>query len=278
MSKHNSYKMYKMYDSYKSNKYDLKKLIYKLNKNIWKYINAEFLNDNKIPDKIIWKKFLVKNKIQNINFFKKRSHYRSDEIKDILYGICKGETETPNYLDIGTGFGLIAMELGKKLSRFYQKKIETYGVDIDDQLDPTVNNKMKFYTYDGINFPIEIKQVKFKVVTIIMVIHHIPPDSFIKLLKNIYDILGPNGYIIIREHDVITRNQIRLTEIQHDYYHYNYETTLHTKPKLYLTSKNKLKKIILGNINVEYVKIPKNFYPKYKSNPTGYYYMCFRKL
>jgi len=57
--------------------------------------------------------------------------------------------------------------------------------------------------YDGINVPYDDNT--FDLVTVLMVLHHVPKDSIDTLLKSIYDVLKPGGLLLIRDHDVTKR-------------------------------------------------------------------------
>lgn len=268
---------HKLYKTYKNNKYELKKLIYKLNKKIWDTIEENKKN-NKFTDKEIWENNAVKYSEEDIiKYFKRRSKFRSMEIYNMLRSICRGKTDTPNYLDIGTGYGMIAYELNKLLSDFYGKKMKLYGTDIIDQVKPMVKKNMIFAIHDeNGKLPENINKIKFKVITILMVLHHIEPKKMVLLIKKIYKILAPGGYIIIREHNVYNKKIEMLTYIQHDYYHHNYESSVDTQPELYLMSAKKMIQLILDTINVEYIKIPQHSYPKMRNNPTKQFYCIFR--
>jgi SAM-dependent methyltransferase len=104
-------------------------------------------------------------------------------------------------LDFGCGIGRSAAYIKKYLPNF-----SIYGVDVSKEeirAAKEANKKLKkvnFADFDGINIPYN---VKFDVIFVANVFHHIKRSNHKKVLKNIYSKLAKNGILFIFEHNPI---------------------------------------------------------------------------
>ena len=115
----------------------------------------------------------------------------------LLGGINKLLTDNriiaTNYLDIGCGNGDLTLLVAKILNAN-----EVYGVDADDEILkklPTSINKINFNLEMLNKSKLPFNQGYFDVITVIEVIEHLSNGD--DLLKEVYRLLTPNGYLLI---------------------------------------------------------------------------------
>ena len=132
---------------------------------------------------------------------------------------------------------------------------------------------------NGINIP--LKKESVDLIIILMVLHHVPEKNMINLLKSVYNVLKPNGLLLIREHDVT--NEIESLYI--DFMHFFYElinendsnwSFYNTYYSNYMSKKNLLKELeklnftnndfLLKKHHVTPSYISRNYYTLYKKN------------
>ncbi len=266
-------------ETYKLDPNGTKSIFYKLHKgrDLWFQLEQKLKSVNEISDNEIWSYFKKEEEDGTLeSYLSRRGKYRASEIFMMIKDICTGKTPSKcTYLDIGSGDGYIAYNLSQNLTQFYNCNMTLYAIDIINQLAKSIQKEIIFKTYNGWKIPL-FKGVNFKVMTLIMVTHHINDDMLIKLLKNIESRLLNGGYLIIRDHNINDNITARLTTIQHRYYDYiEEEEYVKTDEKLYLRSSMVLKKIIYDNTKLRERRIVN--YPKFRFNVTKYYYKVFQK-
>lgn len=133
-------------------------------------------------------------------------------------------------LDYGCGPGSLTIELSKRLE---SKRI--YACDV---IKPKIADDINFeLIYDGQILP--YKNHTFDTIICMMVLHHVKDIK--NALKELYRILKPGGYIIIREHDFLDNMQVYL-DIVHGMYNF-----------------------VLNDV-IEDEKFCSNYYAKYRSD------------
>ena len=114
-----------------------------------------------------------------------------------------------SYCDVGCADGFITVAIGNYL---HLSPTQIFGCDVRDL--PPEGNKFQFKYYDGQKLP--YMNNSFDVMTIYMVMHHIPHiQSFI---KELYRVLKNGGYLVIREHDCNPEDMRMFLDIQHGLY------------------------------------------------------------
>lgn len=127
-------------------------------------------------------------------------HYKSNP-KSRAKKIAKyipSNLKITNYLDIGCNDGQVTAILGRKHLKL--PKEGCHGVDVeyfDDQIQ--TNNEITFQTYDGQTLPYSNGQ--FELVSSIYVLHHVSLHQLNNLVENLYRVIKPGGFFLLREHD-----------------------------------------------------------------------------
>jgi len=115
-------------------------------------------------------------------------------------------------LDIGTE-SENTFEIAKNVTRC--KKI--YGVNIEEGFehysDSELENMKNFKFYNGYSIPFKDKM--FDVITIFYVLHHIKKPILKKLIKDIDRVLKKDGYVVIVDHNVHTKEIKKIVEKEH---------------------------------------------------------------
>lgn len=130
----------------------------------------------------------------------------------MLPDACLSSHAIHDYLDIGCADGSISIAIGKdlRLDRYH-----IFGCDVrdlppeDDQSD-----HFMFKHYDGVTLP--YCDNCFDMITIYMVLHHIPEVK--PFLKEVYRVLRPGGYVMIREHNCDPDDMRVFLDVQHGFY------------------------------------------------------------
>lgn len=190
-------------------------LIYKINGN--KKFNLNILNK---PDREIFK-ILKKNKKKGGDKLICLPNDRhAQEFKCIFNTAIKNsdKIKIESYLDIGCG-DCKKTEITGKLLGLKNKQI--YGADIDNWYlyNNEKRNKLKinFKKYEK-NGKLPFEDNSMSVVSIIMTLHHLNDEELDTMLKEIYRIVKPNGYFVIRDHDAVTDFDYLLCDIEHSLY------------------------------------------------------------
>lgn len=136
---------------------------------------------------------------------KKRSNKRALEILHLL----PQNTKFSTFLDVGCSEGSITADLAYEL---YIDPKNTYGCDVkdiktDDFIFTQLNPAETSLPYDSNSMSL---------ITILMVLHHIPHSDV--TITELYRILKPGGYLIVREHDLNDYRLNVLIDVMHGLY------------------------------------------------------------
>lgn len=125
-----------------------------------------------------------------------------------------------------------------------------------------------------IDLKIPLPDKSVDLVLMLMFLHHIDDQSKKKIIKEVYRVLKPDGFIFIREHDV-KENNLNLTRYL-DKIHllYNPDPTQHSIEKTYYIERKDLRKLFLVENLIHTADF--NYPPEYK-NPQSVYHASFRK-
>lgn len=125
----------------------------------------------------------------SLNIETTRTCERISTIVDIL----NAQSFVPKtILDIGAGNGDIIFALR---NHYILDKNSVFAID---QKFPSLTD-ITSLTYHDNNIPLPDNSID--VIIMFAVLHHIPPDSRVNIMKEVSRVLTPGGYVIIREHD-----------------------------------------------------------------------------
>lgn len=99
------------------------------------------------------------------------------------------------FLDLGCGIGVTDTLLVEKVS-------DLHGIDIFDGVIEKAkvrNPSFKYQTFDGKTIPYDNNN--FDVVFAICVMHHVPPEQWEELFKDVERVLKPGGLFFVFEHN-----------------------------------------------------------------------------
>jgi 2-polyprenyl-3-methyl-5-hydroxy-6-metoxy-1,4-benzoquinol methylase len=134
--------------------------------------------------------------------FQKRlsaAEFKLNGITRYIDNTFKRQTDN-KYLALGCGDGAMETVFAKRY-----RMIPTF-IDIDDNIEPSLKKAFVFELFDP-SKAIEGK-IKYDVVSMFHIIHHIPTLEDIKFrIKNMHDLLQPNGLLLCREHDLTDNEQ-----------------------------------------------------------------------
>lgn len=225
--------------------------------------------------KILHAKYSGRN-VYYRNILPKKAEFLTDTMKGPLRVALEKDDENITYLDIGCEETVTVKKIGKAFSLEpsciniqVQHSGITYGISERDK-DPI------FSYYNGSNIP--RKDESISLITIFMVLHHIPPKIRSKLIKDIYRVLKPRGILVVKEHDIRNISDKYLADIEH----YIYEMIIPKEQnidfyKTYMGSYISRKKLIEELKNIGF-KIGLTYYtPERKWNYTRKYFMSFTK-
>jgi len=147
-----------------------------------------------------------------------------------LTKLLKGSTfKIKSYLDIGCGDCKLTVKLGKLL-RLPISKI--HGADIKEWSEYTQERRKSLpinITLFEKGKPLPFKSQLFSLISVLMVLHHV--ENLSLMLTEIYRILEPGGYVLVREHDALTNADYILCDIEHMLYEvvkYNHDDAINT--------------------------------------------------
>ncbi len=129
----------------------------------------------------------------------KPSHFHEYKLKEVLKYLRQNglANKKLKFLDFGCGTGSSVKYIKK-----YLPNASVYGVDVSKEEIRVAKENSKnlknvtFAHFDGLNIPFN---VKFDIIFVANVFHHIRRDKHNKTLKNIYDKLTDNGILFIFE-------------------------------------------------------------------------------
>lgn len=229
------------------------------------YVNNLIKLFKKLPnDNVIYKK--IKDMIKKENTIsrdiEKESSYivENNNIKILNELLVLGKISIKkggNILDIGTE-RLSMLERYKE--NFDSKKV--IGINIDEGFchydDSNISIKstpeIKFMIYDGVNIP--NLDIKYDLISITSVIHHISDENLKKLLKQINSILNDNGIVFIKDNNINNISSKSGIIIQHMIYEGSIIDSPHNP--LYPRSIKEINNFFSNNNLkiISYVKIP----------------------
>ena len=124
-----------------------------------------------------------------------RRETRSNERISTIVEMLGTQNFTPTrILDIGAGNGQITSALR---NHYQLDKIDVFA--IDQKLPNIVDVTAITYVNNAIPLP----DSSIDVVIMFAVLHHIPPNIRTIIMDEVFRVLSPGGYVIIREHDSI---------------------------------------------------------------------------
>lgn len=198
-------------------------------------------------------------------------HFLKNTIGNIYYNL------NYMYIDIGCGNCSKTKIIGESLGLSFDN---VYGADIDTWGNFNESNRNK-----NINFiPLEVDKKfnidngKFDLVSLLMVLHHVKGLDF--FMNEINRITKINGYVFIREHDVMTNLDRMLCDVEHAMY----EVGMRNNKKFFQEYYGEYKNIIEWNILFDkygFNHIRSNFqFDNLYANisPTRYFYSIFQKI
>lgn len=182
----------------------------KQNKEMFLEVENFLLTQKNTSDKKIYNKIhsiIYKNNItESSNDTSEKSRYIADQIMKFLQG--KLRTKIISYLDIGCAEGSLTVEIGKRLKL---SKYHIHGCDIRD-IKKTANFNFRLIKNDKLPY----ENNSMSVISVIMVLHHV--KELKKMLSEIYRVLQPGGYLLIKEHDSTSEQFSNFIDVVHGLY------------------------------------------------------------
>ena len=169
---------------------------------------------------------------QSIDFIGQDLDFYIELKANLIIKIAKKYFSRPksiNILDLGSGIGLT----DHHLSAFFDN---LHGVDVEEDVvkkAAAYNPKVKYSIYDSRNLPFENNSLEM--VFAINVMHHVPPDQWKSIVKEMHRVVKPGGIAAVFEHNPLnplTRLAVKKCEFDRD---------------AVLLHKNQLKKIFLDS-------------------------------
>lgn len=187
---------------------------------------------------------------------------RSNERISTIVEMLQSRSFIPRtILDIGAGNGQIT----SALAAYYNLPKENVFA-IDEKLPPVLDATPITY----LNGSIPLNDNSIDVIIMFAVLHHIPPDIRVNIMKEASRVLAPGGYIIIREHnDNHDPNFYIFLDLLHLFW---YITENETVDPLYLLSRDETTTLFrqVGLVPVKYSTYP-------EPNPQRLYHEIFGK-
>jgi ubiquinone/menaquinone biosynthesis C-methylase UbiE len=115
---------------------------------------------------------------------------RDQERAERLMEVLPADFTASDYLDVGCGDGSITIAVGRRVGA-----IRITGVDIHDH----ISNDYSYINVAKCNYRLPVPDASYDLITCFVSIHHFEDQ---RLLTEIARVLRPNGFLVIREHDV----------------------------------------------------------------------------
>lgn len=181
-----------------------------LSRKLGDYIIHERLNDKQIYQKIHSMLFTASRRQKStLGESQERSDNRVQEITDMLFQNIRNFAPQ-SFVDVGCAEGSITAALGKDL----KTKVEnTHGCDVRNL---SAHDGFVFSRISETDGVLPYEDASHPLVVCLMVLHHIPEPQ--KTLSEIYRILEPGGYLLIREHDCDPENLAMVLDLVHGLY------------------------------------------------------------
>lgn len=182
------------------------------------------------------------------------------------------------YLDIGCGTGFKANKLGRDLSL---NPDNVYGVDIPHWsllTEEQRGNMLIKFQFMNENEIIPHENNKFDFVSVFMVLHHV--KNLELLIKEISRIIKKDGILVIRDHDIKTKQQQIITDAEHHLYDYiKVKDYNHLEDKEYYTRYFSIEqwKKLFEEQNFSILKCDYDKNARGQINPTRAFHMVMKK-
>jgi ubiquinone/menaquinone biosynthesis C-methylase UbiE len=191
------------------------KLITKMltNNNINQSAIVEIINNNKTDEKISKELAKLNKNAENLyteeNDFK-RASYKWDIIKR-----NSNPANIKSILDFGGNVGNTAYFLGK--TKLNLAKPEIIVSDVNEWVLDKWKPRSDITFVNSANLD-KVPSNSVSMITSFHVLHHIKPKKRDKIIKELYRILSPNGFIVIYEHDCYSADMRSFIDIEHALY------------------------------------------------------------
>ena len=168
-----------------------------------------------------------KKHTSNKKYYKRKIH-RTEHFNNIIKHTILTNYKITNYLDVGCGSGQNTYLIGKYLKLDQE---DVYCADIDDWFN-IGDKRMKYIkNFDIIkNDRLPYPDNKFSFISCLMVLHHV--QNLEKMIKEIYRVLKPGGYLFIIDHSAMSDFDKLIIDIQHSIFEIVYNNSK-TKEKYY---------------------------------------------
>lgn len=170
------------------------------------------IKNKKIKDKKVYE--IITSKVSGIKITEEQKIKRAKNKAENFVYILPQNTYN-SYLDVGASDCSITEQLGILL-KVPEKNV--YGIDIKswsgkDNEKITSQTRCNFQTYDGVNIP--DFGIKFELVSLFQVMHHVPVNQRKKLIQNISNVMTKNGILLLREHNCKSKEDSMLIDVEH---------------------------------------------------------------
>ncbi len=115
-----------------------------------------------------------------------------------------------SYLDVGCGSGYRTVAISHA---FGVPSDKTFGTDISEWI--TKFNRVEINFKEMKNGIIDFPDNSFNLISINMVLHHVHKEERNLFLSEINRVLKLNGILLVREHDVISEEDLAIIDIEH---------------------------------------------------------------
>lgn len=205
------------------------------------YFNKEFNTDlfiefitthyNKYSDYNLYKHYMdsIHNNTTKVKI-DGRSDNRANQIDTLLSKFKVNGIKT--FLDYGCGDGSITKSIKEKLNL---DKENVYCADVKKY------NSIEFSFTPITDDELDLPSNKFDLITVLMVLHHVPDTKQQQTIHDLYRLLKPGGVIVLREHNAPRHDPYfqGVIDVVHDIYDYIIDTELTWKDKDHYYSKYK---------------------------------------
>lgn len=232
-----------------------------------------FLNSIRKEDYTDYQIYMkYKDEAQEQTILPQKYDRSASRIRDISF-FMKNHTFS-SYLDYGCGDGAIT----RAVMKHYNLENESvYGADI--MRYPSMD--MNFVSTEN-GKKMDLPDNKIDFVSAFMVLHHLEEKQQKDTLRDIYRVLRPGGWFLIREHNAPRDNGAfeRVIDIVHDIYDYIIDAEIQWKDQNEYYSKYKGYKeweFMIEDIGFKKSKVQKRIYRNVNSNPMETYYRLYMK-
>jgi len=183
-------------------------------KNISKIRNI-ILHTTESIDDIIISILAISSIITNRKYYSNKNHsWISSKLIDIF--IKFNYTSDINVVDIGGGEGNILNYINKSFN-VSNDNLFVIEQKVDWSEKYSFKNNINYLFWDNSNINIESNSID--VILIMVSLHHMDDQTIHNLMLNIYRILKSDGLIIIKEHNCVTNDDIKIIDWEHHLYH-----------------------------------------------------------